>query len=124
MAEIKKSILVVDDEKSLAQALELKLKHAGYEAKAVFNGQAAVDELRVNHYDVVLLDLVMPTMGGFEVLETLKRENIKLPIIVTSNLSQEEDIKKATSLGATEYFVKSNTPISDIVSQIEKIVHS
>ena len=120
----KKTILVVDDEKSLARAFELKLTHAGYTAKAVNNGQEALAELRSGHYDAMLLDLVMPVMDGFQVLETLKKENISLPVMVTSNLSQEEDMKRAKALGAREYFVKSNTPIAEIVVQINKILSS
>ncbi len=120
----KKSILVVDDEKSLARAFELKLTHAGFNAKAVNNGQEALAELRSGHYDAMLLDLVMPIMDGFQVLETLKKENISLPVMVTSNLSQEEDMKRAKALGAREYFIKSNTPIAEIVVQINKILSS
>ena len=124
MEPLNKSILIVDDEKSLARAFELKLTHAGFSAQTASNGQEALEKLRTQHFDLMLLDLVMPSMDGFQVLETLKQEGIQLPVIVTSNLSQTEDMKRAKSLGAVEYFVKSNTPISDIVLQIKNIVHS
>lgn len=117
MASIKKKILIVEDEKAMARALELKLTHAGFEAKIVFNGQDAVDVLEKESFALILLDLVMPKMDGFKVLETLQEKKIKTPVMVMSNLSQEEDEKRTRALGAKEFFVKSNTPIAFIVEK-------
>lgn len=122
MAKKQKRILIVEDERAMAKALELKLSRSGYEAKAVFNGREALEALRSDGYALVLLDLVMPQMDGFAVLNQMKAEGIKTPVIVASNLSQEEDIKKAKSLGVKDYFVKSNTPISDVVKHINKVL--
>jgi len=117
-----KKILIAEDEKPMAYALELKLNNSGYEAKAVFNGEEALEELTNNKYDLALIDLMMPKMDGFGVLEQLKEKGIKIPVIVSSNLSQEADIKKAKSLGAIDYFVKSDTPITSVVDHIKKIL--
>ncbi len=117
-----KKILVVDDEKPLANALVLKLAHEGFEATAVYDGEQAIDALDKDKYDLILLDLIMPAMDGFSVLEKIKEKGIKSPVVVSSNLSQNEDFNKAKSLGAVDFFVKSDTPISDIIGKINKIL--
>ena len=112
-----KRVLIVDDEKPLARALELKLAYEGLDAKAVYNGNDAIAELKASKYDVVLLDLVMPKEDGFRVLQDIRTFNIKTLVIVSSNLSQEEDISRAKSLGAVDYFVKSDTTLADVVKK-------
>jgi two-component system, OmpR family, response regulator VanR len=115
-----KKILIVDDEKPLAKALELKLAHEGFETMAVFNGSEAIEALKKSSYDLALLDLVMPQEDGFAVLENMKKLGTKTVVIVSSNLSQEEDIARAKALGATDYFVKSDTTLADIVVKVKK----
>jgi two-component system, OmpR family, alkaline phosphatase synthesis response regulator PhoP len=120
MAE-KKKILIAEDEKPMARALEIKIgSDPDLEAKAVFNGAEALKILEVEKYDLVLTDLMMPDVDGFTLLKELKAKNIKIPVIISSNLSQEEDIKLTKSLGAIDYFVKSDTPISEVVKKIKK----
>ena len=115
-----KQILIVDDEKALARALELKLIHEGFEVEIVFNGTDAIKTLKNKSFDLVLLDLVMPQEDGFAVLEKIEPKKKKMLVIVSSNLSQTEDIEKAKSLGATDYIVKSDTTLAKIVEKIEK----
>ncbi len=114
-----KKILIVEDERPLSHALEMKLKSQGYETKVVTNGQEAIAELKATPYDLALLDLIMPVMDGFGVLTEIKNLGMKTPVIVLSNLGQEEDRAKTKELGAIDYFVKSNTPISDIVARVK-----
>ncbi|PLX24974.1 response regulator [Candidatus Parcubacteria bacterium] len=120
MGNIKK-ILVVEDEKPMAKALVLKLNHAGFEATMANNGAEAIEILKKEKYDLMLLDLIMPRMDGFSVLEKVKENNIDVKIVVTSNLGQEEDFAKAKELGATDYFVKSDTSLSEIVDYVKKL---
>ncbi len=116
-------ILIVEDEKPIARALELKLNKEGFKTKIVLDGVEAMDSLIKENYDVVLLDLVMPKMDGFKVLEEINKRNIKTKTIVLSNLSQKEDLIKAREeLGAYQYFVKSDISISDIVKYIKNIL--
>jgi len=119
-----KKILIAEDEKPMARALEAKLKGEGYNAKAVFNGKEAIQEIEVGKYDLALLDLIMPEMDGFGVLGWAKKNQIKTPIIVATNLSQEQDEKKAKELGAIDYFVKSDTPLSVIVKKVKSVLGS
>jgi DNA-binding response OmpR family regulator len=115
----KKKILIVEDEKPMARALELKLTNAGYEVTTASDGKCGLDCLGKEDVDLILLDLIMPNLDGFGVLEALKAQGNKTPVIVLSNLSQEEDEARATALGAKGFFIKSNTPIADIVAQVK-----
>ncbi len=114
-------ILIVEDERPLSHALEMKLKNQGYDPHVVMNGTDAIAEVKKGGYALILLDLIMPIMDGFAVLEELKSMKNTVPVIVLSNLGQDEDRAKAKTLGAVDYFVKSNTPIADIVERVKKI---
>lgn len=120
--ETKKKILIVEDEVPMAKALETKLTNEGFEAKSVSNGKEAMKELEAAEYDAMLLDLMMPEMDGFSVLKKVKEKGLRVSVIITSNLSQDEDIKKATELGAKDFIVKSNTPIVEIIEKIRNLV--
>lgn len=113
-----KRILIVEDERPLAHALELKLGHEGYECKSILTGSEALKEALSGEYDLILLDLIIPEIDGFAILQQLQEKKAKTKVIVLSNLGQEEDKEKAKTLGASNYFVKSNTPIADIVKHV------
>ncbi|OGI26089.1 MAG: hypothetical protein A3J76_03995 [Candidatus Moranbacteria bacterium RBG_13_45_13] len=104
----------------MAMALVLKLNKSGFEAKAVFNGEEAIDILAKEKFDLIVLDLIMPKVDGFQVLVKLKEIGSQMPVIVSSNLSQEEDFSRAKKLGAVDFFVKSDTPITEVVEHIKK----
>ncbi len=117
-----KKILIAEDEKPMANALSLKLGSAGFETQAVYDGEEAITILKKSKYDLILLDLVMPKKDGFAVLEELRKMKISTPVIVASNLGQEEDRKKAMDLGAKDYFIKSDTTLAAIVEQVRKVL--
>ena len=117
-----KRILIAEDEKPMARALTLKLEHEGYEVETTYDGEEAISKLAESQFDLILCDLVMPKVDGFAVLEEVKNKKIKTPIVILSNLGQEEDQEKAKSLGAKEFFIKSNTPIKNIVEQVKKML--
>ncbi len=117
-----KKILIVEDERPVARALELKLHFCGFETKVASDGEEALKLATAEDFDLILLDLILPKMNGFEFLETLKKKGKHPPVIVTSNLGQEEDEKKARELGAKGYFVKSNTPLSELVQHVQEVV--
>lgn len=119
MKKIRKKVLIAEDEKPMARAMELKLQHEGFGTHVVFDGEGALEALMHGGYDVAILDLMMPKKDGFEVLQTLKQMQIKTPIIVASNLSQQEDIRRAKDLGAKDYFIKSDTPIATIIQYVK-----
>jgi len=119
----KTKILIADDNKAIAMALDLKLQHEGFEVKVVFNGKDALAELEKEKFDLLLLDLIMPELNGFGVLESLKEKGIKMPIIVDSDLSQAEDVKKVKELGAMYFFIKSDMSVTEIVEKIKGYVN-
>lgn len=113
-----KKIAVIEDERPMARALELKLSHVGFDVVTAGNGEEGLAIIEREHPDMVLLDLVMPKRDGFWVLESLKKRGIETPVIILSNLSQGEDEHRAADLGAKGFFVKSDTPIADIVNRV------
>lgn len=119
MAAVKK-ILIVEDDKSMARALEFKLTHSGFDVQSAGNGEDCLAILDNQDFSLVLLDLMLPKLDGFKVLEKLKEKENKTPVIVLSNLSQAQDEKRVRELGAAEFFIKSNTPIADIVECVKE----
>jgi CheY-like chemotaxis protein len=118
-----KKVLIAEDEKAIARAMQFKLSHSGFDVKVVYDGLTALNTLQSDEkFDLLLLDLVMPKMDGFTVLQELKNKNIKIPIVVISNLSQAEDERRVKELNALEYFVKSNTTLAEIVSYIKQAI--
>ena len=117
-----KHILIVEDERPLAHALELKFRHEGYDTKIALDGEEALKEATTGHYDVILLDLIMPRMDGFTFMQEMKNKGVQVPTIILSNLGQDEDKARATALGAKGYYVKSNTPIMEIIKQVQSLL--
>jgi DNA-binding response OmpR family regulator len=118
MPEAKK-ILVIEDEKAMAHALEIKLIHSGFEVRIAANGEEGLAMLEKEDFSLVLLDLIMPKLDGFKILEKMKNSGSKIPIIVMSNLSQAQDETRVRELGAAEFFIKSDTPLAKIVEQVK-----
>jgi DNA-binding response OmpR family regulator len=120
----RKKILVVEDERPLAHALELKLSYAGFMVQTASDGEEALEVLKKEPFDLVLLDLVMPKKDGFAVLEKLRETNKELPVIISSNLSQGTDRQRAKELGANDYFIKADTSMNDVVDHIYSVLGS
>ncbi len=116
----KQSILIVEDEKPLARVMCLKLNSAGYQTTVCFCGEEALVILAKTSFDLIILDLLMPKGDGFSVLAHLNTSGIKTPVIVASNLSQEEDIEKAKKLGAVDYFIKSDVTLVEMVNKVKQ----
>ena len=120
MEKTSKKLLVVEDETVLSQALHFKFTKEGYTVTVAKNGEEALAILRKEPIDYMILDLIMPVMNGFEVIEAMQKEKIKVPLLVLSNLGQKEDIEKINSLGVTDYFIKANTPISELATIVNE----
>lgn len=119
---VQKKIMIVEDEKPLSKALELKLKKEGFDVSVAGDGEQAIQMKETYNPDLILLDMVMPKIDGFEVLEKLQENGNTSPIVILSNLGQGEDINRAKSLGATDYLVKSNSPLALIVRKVHDIL--
>ena len=117
-------ILVAEDDKFLSKVLSDKLRRRGFEVLLASDGTEAVNRIKENNLDLVLLDLVMPNKDGFEVLSDIKSDPAfkNLAIVVLSNLGQEKDIVEAKRLGALDYLVKSNLSLDEVVIKINSVV--
>lgn len=121
MTDKQKRVLIVEDEKPLAHALGLKLEHEGFAVTVASNGQECLDLLEKEAFDVLLLDLIMPEIDGFQVLERLSQKPERPATFVLSNLSQHEDEERVLQLGARKFFIKSDTPLTIIVDEVKKV---
>lgn len=124
MTNSEKKILIAEDDKPISKAMQLKLESSGYTVDVAQDGKIALEMLEETEYDLLLLDIVMPVLNGFKVLEELKNKESSIPVIVMSNLGQAEDIEKAKSLGAKNYFIKSNIDLNEVVTNVEKHFNS
>jgi two-component system, chemotaxis family, chemotaxis protein CheY len=118
-------MLVIEDDQTLAAAIGASLRRAGFVVEQALNGVEGMKIIRENPPDLVLLDLIMPIMDGFEVLAACAldaRLRSSFPIIVMSNLSSEEDLAKAKAMGAREYLVKSNISLGAIVEKAKEVL--
>ena len=119
-------ILIAEDDTFLARAYEAKFKRAGLTFKITSNGQECLDSLDSFEPDVLVLDLLMPVKDGYAVIKEVKA-NPKwsaLPIIVASNLGQKEDIDRCLALGVSDFFVKSDNSLQQLIQLIESKVKS
>ena len=118
---MKKKILIVDDDRALLTVLKDMVISLNYTVVEAHNGEEALTIYKTEHPDLVLLDILMPKKDGFEVLEDIKilHESV-VPIIILSNLSGDEDLKKGSALGATDYITKSNFTLKEIMEKISK----
>ncbi len=119
-ANSNKTILVCEDDVFYANIYKTRLSAAGYQVESANNGDDAIKMIARRKPDLLLLDLIMPTKDGFQVLEELRKNPTTkdLKIIVFSNLGQEEDIKRAKNFNVLNYFVKTDISISELVKVV------
>lgn len=119
-----KKIVLADDEKFIAIAYNDGLKRAGYTVVVANDGEEALEKIKTEKPDLVLLDLIMPKMTGFEVLKALKADPAlqQIPVFILSNLSQATDEAEARTLGATVFMVKSDISLQDLIARIKQLL--
>ena len=119
-----KKIVVAEDEPILLRALNIELLAAGYEVLSATTGKAALEVIKKERPALVLLDILMPEIDGFGVLENLQHDSElkKIPVIILSNLGQDEEVKKGLSLGAKDYYVKASTDLETITQKIKELL--
>ncbi len=112
---IAKKILIVEDDEFLRSLTAKRLEKENYNIAIAADGEQALVGVESEKPDLVLLDLLLPNVNGFEVLEKM---NKKMPVIVFSNLGQKEDIEKAKKLGADDFLIKANFTLDDVVAKV------
>ncbi|XOB40177.1 MAG: response regulator [Candidatus Nealsonbacteria bacterium] len=117
-----KKILLIEDEDIMINLLEKKLTQEGYDVTVTKNGEEGLKSMREIKPDIILLDLVMPKMGGFEVMEEMNKdpELKKIPIIIISNSGQPVELGKAKELGAKDWLIKTEFDPQEVLDKVAK----
>lgn len=114
-------ILIVEDDEFLRSLTAKRLEKEGYSLAIAVDGQAAIDQVQVEKPNLILLDLLLPEVNGFDALAKIRSlagfETV--PVVVFSNLGQKEDIEKAKGLGANDFMVKANFTLDDVVAKVK-----
>ena len=117
-------ILIVEDDFFLIKLCQKKLEKEGFEVFLAQDGNEGIEQAKKNIPDLILLDIILPGIDGFDVLKTLKNESSTkaIPIVLLSNLGQKEDIDKGSALGATDYLIKAHFSPQEIVDKVKEIL--
>lgn len=117
-------VLLVEDEQTLQDMYHIKLEKEGFTVVTAGDGATAIELAKKENPDIILLDVILPKMDGFAVLEQIRKVKplAKTPIIMLTNLGQKEDIAKGKKFGATDYLVKANTTPADIANKVASLV--
>lgn len=119
-----KKILFVEDDVVLLEVLQRFLAEAGYEVTVAKDGLEALSVLEREKPDLILLDILLPKLDGFEVLKKIKSDSTKaqIPVVILSNYGSQEDMKRGLELGAIKYLVKASVAPEDIVIHVQRIL--
>ena len=119
-----KKILIVEDDKFLRELISRKLTDEGFEIIEAVDGEDGIKKIKETNPDMVLLDLILPSIDGFEVLSRVKGDAslASIPIIILSNLGQKEEVDKGLDLGAVDYLIKAHFTPGEIVEKIKNIL--
>lgn len=117
-------ILFIEDEEALQKSLTKVLELEGYTVISAYDGQAGVDNALKERPDLILLDLILPKIDGFEVLKTLKTtvETKDIPVMILTNLEQAQSVEKIIEYGPLNYLVKANYTLDEIILKIKEVL--
>lgn len=117
-------VLIIEDDGFLASIYAQKLEVEGFEVSFATNGEDGLKLAQKDSPDLVLLDLLMPKMNGFEVLEKMKAdpELVSIPVLVLTNLGQKEDVERCIKLGAAGYVIKAHSLPQETVNRVKEIL--
>ena len=119
-----KKILIVEDDKFLRELIGQKLLKEGYDIVEAVDGEKGIKSVKDEKPDLILLDLILPGMDGFEVLTKIKEDSkiAQIPVIILSNLGQKDDIEKGLKIGAADYLIKAHFSPGEIIDKIKAIL--
>jgi DNA-binding response OmpR family regulator len=124
MPDEKKKILLVEDDPMIVEMYKMRLEEEGFEVLITDRGSEALEWAMSRRPEVVLLDIILPEVDGFSILQNLKnsQETKDIPVLLLTNLGQESDQEKGRQMGVTDYFVKSQHTPADIIQKINSII--
>lgn len=119
-----KTILIIEDDKFLRELITQKLIKEDYEVSEAVDGEEGIKKIKEEKPDLVLLDLILPGIDGFEVLARMKSESTltTIPVIILSNLGQKEDVEKGMKMGAIDYLIKAHFTPGEIIEKIKAVL--
>ncbi len=122
----RKKILVIEDEAALLYALKARLTVDGFEVWTADSAEQAREILNKSKPDIIVLDILLPKMNGFDFLKNIKNDKslAEIPVVITSNLSDKKDIEKGLKLGAKDYLVKTKFNLDDFIKKIREIINN
>lgn len=117
-----KKILLIEDEEIMIDLLQRKLSQEGYEVSVARDGEEGLKLIREIKPDLILLDIIMPKMGGFEVMEEMQKDKElkKIPVIVISNSGQPVELDRAKELGARDWLIKTEFNPQEVIDKVIK----
>ena len=117
---MEKKILIIEDDKFLRELIAQKLLKEGYDIAEAIDGEKGIEAVKKEKPDLVLLDLILPGIDGFEVLARMKADPIlaEIPVIILSNLGQKDDIERGLKMGAVDYLIKAHFTPGEIIEKI------
>jgi len=118
------SVVCVEDDPLILEILAFKFQKKNWQVVSAMDGETALKRISENRPDIVLLDILLPGISGYDVLEQLKKDSAlqAIPVLVLSNYGQDEEIQKSLSLGAVDHLVKANVVLDDVVEIAKKII--
>ena len=124
MAQRTRCILLAEDDRFLRKAAETTLRRHGFTVFTAVDGEEALRLASAETLDLILLDLIMPKLQGFEVLRALKTDaaTSRIPVVILSNLGQESDVQAALGAGAAAYLLKADLSLQDLIKRVEEVL--
>jgi DNA-binding response OmpR family regulator len=118
---MKKIVLIIEDDKFLRELISRKILNEGFDVSEAVDGEDGFKKVKEEKPDLILLDLILPGMDGFEFLTKIKEDSslTQIPVIILSNLGQKEDIEKGMKLGAVDYLIKAHFTPREIIEKIK-----
>lgn len=114
------NVLIAEDDKFLRNVLQAKLAAEGFTVRIAADGEEALTALAAETPDILLLDIIMPRKNGFDVLEDMRlKGGMGVPVVILSNLGQDEDVRRGLALGAVDFLVKSDHSLKDVVEKVK-----
>ncbi len=119
-----KKILLIEDDPFLSEMYIDKFVQSGFQIKVATDGKEGINKVKSSRPDLILLDVVLPKMDGFEILRELKKDSKleKIPVILLTNLGQKNEIEKGMSLGAEEYIIKAHFTPTAVVVKVKEVL--
>lgn len=121
-AEKSQKVLIIDDDPFILDMYALKFRADGFQVEVAHDGKAGLEKIKAIAPAIVLVDVVMPVMDGFELLEALKGVTPRPKIILLTNLGQKENIERGMALGADDYIIKAHFTPSEVVKKTKEIL--